>query len=245
MNFGPGATVAGPPARRVRRDRRAAALLPGARGLRHVSVRVSPTLAGLGTYPFVRLEQARARLRAAGVEIIDFGMGEPREETPAFIRAVLADAIKPLAPYPTRGRPARAARGDRGVGVAPLRRDAGPGHAGDPDARLQGGRVRARERLRRRRRGRADAGLPGLRARRGLRRQAGARAAADARIGGWLPDLGGRRLDRRRRAVAELPEQPDGGAGAARVLRGGGGAGARARVRARLRRGLLGALLRG
>ena len=58
-------------------------------------------LAGLGTYPFVRLEQARARLRAAGVEIIDFGMGEPREETPAFIRAVLADAIKPLAPYPS------------------------------------------------------------------------------------------------------------------------------------------------
>ena len=66
-----------------------------------MSVRVSPTLAGLGTYPFVRLEQARARLRAAGVEIIDFGMGEPREETPEFIRAVLADAIKPLAPYPT------------------------------------------------------------------------------------------------------------------------------------------------
>ena len=86
VNFGPGATVAGPPARRVDRDRRAAALLPGARGLRDMSVRVSPVLAGLGTYPFVRLEQARARLRAAGVEIIDFGMGEPREETPAFIR---------------------------------------------------------------------------------------------------------------------------------------------------------------
>ena len=66
-----------------------------------MSVRLSPTLAGLGTYPFVRLEQARTRLRAAGVEIIDFGMGEPREETPEFIRAVLADAIKPLAPYPT------------------------------------------------------------------------------------------------------------------------------------------------
>ena len=49
----------------------------------------------------MRLEPARARLRAAGVEIIDFGMGEPREETPAFIRAALAEAIQPLAPYPS------------------------------------------------------------------------------------------------------------------------------------------------
>ena len=60
-----------------------------------MSVRLNPVLAGLGTYPFVRLEQARARLRAAGVDIIDFGMGEPREETPAFIREALASAITP------------------------------------------------------------------------------------------------------------------------------------------------------
>lgn len=66
-----------------------------------MSIRLSPVLDGLRTYPFVRLEQARARLRAAGVEIIDFGMGEPREETPAFIREALAAAITPLAPYPT------------------------------------------------------------------------------------------------------------------------------------------------
>jgi succinyldiaminopimelate transaminase len=66
-----------------------------------VTVQLSPVLAGLETYPFVRLEAARARLRAAGVQIIDFGMGEPREETPAFIREALAAAIQPLAPYPT------------------------------------------------------------------------------------------------------------------------------------------------
>jgi len=66
-----------------------------------MTVRLSPVLAGLGTYPFVRLEQARARLRAAGVDVIDFGMGEPREETPAFIREALAGAITPLAPYPS------------------------------------------------------------------------------------------------------------------------------------------------
>lgn len=66
-----------------------------------MTVKLSPVLEGLGTYPFVKLEAARARLRAAGVEIIDFGMGEPREETPAFIREALAAAVQPLAPYPS------------------------------------------------------------------------------------------------------------------------------------------------
>jgi acetylornithine aminotransferase len=64
-------------------------------------IKLSPVLEGLGTYPFVRLDAARAQLRAAGVEIIDFGMGEPREETPAFIREALAAAITPVAPYPS------------------------------------------------------------------------------------------------------------------------------------------------
>ena len=127
-----------------------------------MTVRLSPVLSGLGTYPFVRLEQARARLRAQGVEIIDFGMGEPREETPAFIRAVLADAIKPLAPYPSAvGLPelrvAIAGWVARRFGVS-LDADAQV----IPDARLQGGRLRAGQRLRGRGRGRADAGLPGL-----------------------------------------------------------------------------------
>jgi succinyldiaminopimelate transaminase len=64
-------------------------------------VKVSPILAGLRTYPFVRLREARDRLEAAGVEYVDFGMGEPREETPAFIRQALTDAIEPLSTYPT------------------------------------------------------------------------------------------------------------------------------------------------
>jgi aspartate/methionine/tyrosine aminotransferase len=63
-------------------------------------IRPSPVLAGLPTYPFIRVDEARARLRDAGVDIIDFGMGEPREETPAFIRAALADALEPLSTYP-------------------------------------------------------------------------------------------------------------------------------------------------
>jgi acetylornithine aminotransferase len=58
-------------------------------------------LTGLRTYPFVRLTEARRRLVAAGVDVLDFGMGEPREQTPAFIRQALADAIQPLSVYPS------------------------------------------------------------------------------------------------------------------------------------------------
>ena len=66
-----------------------------------MSIRLSPVLTGLRTYPFVRLTEARRRLLAAGGEVLDFGMGEPREKTPAFIRQALADAIEPLSVYPS------------------------------------------------------------------------------------------------------------------------------------------------
>jgi succinyldiaminopimelate transaminase len=64
-------------------------------------VRLSPTLEGLRVYPFVRLTQARNERLARGEQVVDFGIGEPREETPAFIRAALADAIEPLSTYPS------------------------------------------------------------------------------------------------------------------------------------------------
>jgi succinyldiaminopimelate transaminase len=63
-------------------------------------MKVSPVLAGLRTYPFVRLDEAKRRLRADGVDFIDFGVGEPREETPAFIREALVGALEPLSTYP-------------------------------------------------------------------------------------------------------------------------------------------------
>jgi acetylornithine aminotransferase len=63
-------------------------------------VRLNPVLDSLATYPFVRLAEARQQLSAAGVEPIDFGIGEPREETPAFIRAALAAAVEPMSTYP-------------------------------------------------------------------------------------------------------------------------------------------------
>jgi len=63
-------------------------------------VQLSPVLAATGTYPFVRLEEAKRRLAAAGVELIDFGKGDPREETDPLIRRALVESIEPLSSYP-------------------------------------------------------------------------------------------------------------------------------------------------
>src|SRR3954453_12254971 len=63
-------------------------------------MQVSPVLAATGTYPFVRLEEAKRRLTAAGIDLIDFGKGDPREETDPLIRRALADSIEPLMGYP-------------------------------------------------------------------------------------------------------------------------------------------------
>jgi succinyldiaminopimelate transaminase len=63
-------------------------------------MKLSPVLAGMQTYPFVRLAEAKRRLVAEGVDLIDFGIGEPREETPAFIREAMAAAVQPLSTYP-------------------------------------------------------------------------------------------------------------------------------------------------
>ena len=60
----------------------------------------SPVLAATGTYPFVHLEEAKRRLAAEGVELIDFGKGDPREETDPLIRRALVDSIEPQSSYP-------------------------------------------------------------------------------------------------------------------------------------------------
>jgi acetylornithine aminotransferase len=64
---------------------------------------LSPVLASLQTYPFVRLDEAKAAARSRGVELIDFGMGDPIEPTPAFIQRALADALPATGGYPRAG----------------------------------------------------------------------------------------------------------------------------------------------
>ena len=64
------------------------------------TMRLSPALAATGTYPFVRLEQAKRELVAKGVELIDFGKGDPREPTDRRIRQALAESITEISTYP-------------------------------------------------------------------------------------------------------------------------------------------------
>src|ERR687886_341671 len=75
------------------------------------------------TYPFVRLEEARRRLEADGVPVIDFGKGDPNEPTDPSIRQALVESLTERSSYPlAQGLPelrAAAARWcERRFGVA-------------------------------------------------------------------------------------------------------------------------------
>jgi acetylornithine aminotransferase len=63
-------------------------------------VHVSPVLARQTAYPFVRVEQAKRERVAAGVEIIDFGQGDPREPADPLIQQALVDALLDCHGYP-------------------------------------------------------------------------------------------------------------------------------------------------
>ena len=67
---------------------------------RRCVVKLSPILAGLAQYPFARLDDWRADARARGIDVIDFGVGDPREVTPAFIREALVAGISDVSSYP-------------------------------------------------------------------------------------------------------------------------------------------------
>jgi succinyldiaminopimelate transaminase len=63
-------------------------------------VPVSPILERQTTYPFVRLNGAAQRVRERGIEVIDFGMGDPREPTDPKIRQALIDGLRDRMGYP-------------------------------------------------------------------------------------------------------------------------------------------------
>jgi succinyldiaminopimelate transaminase len=63
-------------------------------------VQLSPVLAGLAQYPFARLDDWKAEAKARGLDLIDFGMGDPREVTPAFIREALLASVDDVSSYP-------------------------------------------------------------------------------------------------------------------------------------------------
>jgi acetylornithine aminotransferase len=63
-------------------------------------MQLSPLVAELGQYPFARLDEWRADAHARGIEVIDFGVGDPREPTPAFIRDALVAGMREVSSYP-------------------------------------------------------------------------------------------------------------------------------------------------
>src|SRR6059058_4154007 len=74
-------------------------------------------------YFTLALDQAKEDLARRGVPIFDFGVGDPIEPTPAFIRQALIDALDPVSQYPTivgqrRLRQAIAGWAERRLGVA-------------------------------------------------------------------------------------------------------------------------------
>jgi succinyldiaminopimelate transaminase len=63
-------------------------------------VPLSPVLRTTATYPFVRLNEAAAARRAQGLEVIDLGMGDPREPTDPAILQALRDGLRERMGYP-------------------------------------------------------------------------------------------------------------------------------------------------
>ena len=63
-------------------------------------MRLSPILTAQTAYPFVRLDEAKRRVEERGVPTIDFGIGDPREETDPAIQRALAQAIAGTSGYP-------------------------------------------------------------------------------------------------------------------------------------------------
>jgi succinyldiaminopimelate transaminase len=57
-------------------------------------------VAQLERYPFLKLDDWRAEARGRGLDVIDFGVGDPREITPSFIREALKAAVDERSSYP-------------------------------------------------------------------------------------------------------------------------------------------------
>lgn len=63
-------------------------------------VHLSPGIRAVEPYPFEELDRRKAAALAEGRRVIDFGVGDPREATPEFIRDAFRDAIEPVSSYP-------------------------------------------------------------------------------------------------------------------------------------------------
>lgn len=76
------------------------------------NVPTNPVLGQIQRNLMVELDERRRALLAAGKRLFDFGLGDPREPTPAFVREALAKGVPAVSQYPSA------------FGTAPLRRAA-------------------------------------------------------------------------------------------------------------------------
>ena len=65
-----------------------------------MALHLSPVLDELAQYPFAQLDDWKADAAGRGIELIDFGMGDPRELTPPFIREALLASVETVSSYP-------------------------------------------------------------------------------------------------------------------------------------------------
>ena len=61
---------------------------------------LSPGMRDVEPYPFEELDRRKREALEAGRTLIDLGVGDPRDETPAFIRDALRAAVVPTSSYP-------------------------------------------------------------------------------------------------------------------------------------------------
>ena len=62
---------------------------------------LNPILAQQGAYPLLRLDERRGELERRGVDLFDFGTGDPREPTDQKIRHALIDGVPETSRYPS------------------------------------------------------------------------------------------------------------------------------------------------
>jgi LL-diaminopimelate aminotransferase len=62
---------------------------------------LNPILARQGAYPLLRLDERRWELEQKGLDLFDFGTGDPREPTDGKIRHALIDGVPEVSRYPS------------------------------------------------------------------------------------------------------------------------------------------------
>ena len=151
-------------------------------------MRPSSRLEKIPPYLFAQLENKIAAKRAAGVDVISLGIGDP--DTPTY-PPIVAAAQQAVADPATHRYPTNRGRRDFRQAVADfyraaVRRDVGPGDRGDGGDRSQGVHLQPEPDLPRPRRCCAG-GRPGLSGLHGWTLDGGCRARLDAaRAGAWV-----------------------------------------------------------